>query len=56
LNIDQQTSCSFSLDNDCWDVLGLEKDKTPTYLSLLKDEFHKSEVFLRLAKVENISH
>ena len=56
LNIDQQTSCSFSLDDDCWDVLGLEKDKTPYYLSLLKDEFHKSEVFLRLSKVENKSH
>jgi len=56
LETDQETTCSFSLDDDCWDVLGLEKDKTPYYLSLLKDEFYKSEVFLRLAKVENISH
>jgi HD-like signal output (HDOD) protein len=45
LETDQETSCGFSLDDDCWDVLRLEKDKTPYYLSLLKDEFHKSEVF-----------
>jgi HD-like signal output (HDOD) protein len=56
LETDQKTSCSFSLDDDCWEVLGLEKDKTPYYLSLLKDEFQKSEVFLRLSEVDNKSH
>jgi len=39
-------------DEDCWTILGLEKRKISDYLSQLKDEFQKSEVFLRLSKTK----
>ena len=40
-------------DEDCWTVTGLEKTKILDYLSQLKDEFQKSEVFLRLSEAHN---
>lgn len=39
-------------DEDCWVLLGLEKAKILDYLSQLKDEFQKSEVFLRLSETK----
>jgi HD-like signal output (HDOD) protein len=50
LNVDLEHSSLSPTDEDCWAVIGLEKAKIPDYLSQLKDEFQKSEVFLRLCK------
>jgi len=51
LNNDPRITCVSNLESECWTILGLEKDKIPFYLSQLKDEFEKSEVFLRLSEV-----
>jgi putative nucleotidyltransferase with HDIG domain len=48
--------CSLSpTDEECWTILGLEKAKILDYLSQLKDEFQKSEVFLRLSEAQKLS-
>jgi HD-like signal output (HDOD) protein len=51
LNKDPQIPCVSNLEDECWTILGLEKDKISLYLSRLQDEFQKSEVFLRLHKM-----
>lgn len=53
LNGDREHSSQASTDEDAWNILGLEKRKIPDYLSQLKDEFQKSEVFLRISKAES---
>ncbi len=37
-------------EEECWIILGLEKGKISSYVSQLKAEFQKSEVFLRLSE------
>ena len=53
LNVDLEHSNLSPTDEDCWTILGLEKAKILEYLSQLKDEFQKSEVFLRLSEVQS---
>ncbi|MCJ7459076.1 MAG: HDOD domain-containing protein [candidate division Zixibacteria bacterium] len=53
LNVDLEHSSLSPTDEDCWTILGLEKTKILDYLSQLKNEFQKSEVFLRLSEAQN---
>ena len=41
-----------SMEEECWTIIGLDKGKIPDYLSQLKDEFQKSEVFLKLSETK----
>jgi HD-like signal output (HDOD) protein len=53
LNVDLEHSGLSPIDEDCWAIIGLEKTKILDYLSQLKDEFQKSEVFLRLSEAQS---
>ena len=53
LNVDLEHSSLSLTDEDCWAIIGLEKVKILEYLSQLKDEFQKSEVFLRLSETQS---
>ncbi len=53
LNENPKYSSLSPTDEDCWTILGLEKAKILDYLSQLKDEFQKSEVFLRLSETQS---
>jgi len=53
LNVDLEHSSLNSTDEDCWPILGLEKARILDYVSQLKDEFQKSEVFLRLSETQS---
>ena len=53
LNVDLEHSSLSPTDEDCWTILGLDKAKILDYLSQLKNEFQKSEVFLRLSEAQS---
>jgi len=53
LNVDLEHSSLSPTDEECWTILGLEKAKILDYLSQLKEEFQKSEVFLKLSTGQN---
>ena len=53
LNVEPEQSRLSPTDENCWTILGLEKTKILNYLSQLKDEFQKSEVFLRLSTAQS---
>jgi HD-like signal output (HDOD) protein len=53
LNEDPKYSSLSPTDENCWTILGLEKTKILDYLSQLKNEFQKSEVFLRLSEAQS---
>lgn len=53
INVDLEHSSLNSTDEDCWPILGLEKGKIQDYMFQLKEEFQKSEVFLKLSTAQS---